>query len=107
MELKEASPGDVVNFSYRQPYAGTNQRYLAKVLRVRILSPDEIENIAAKSDYRRDDGEFVRTETLVTCTVPGGETRNFYAERTESCSKPKMGQVMYAIQDLISRATKW
>ena len=107
MELKEASPGDVVNFSYKQPYAGTNQRYLAKVLRVRRLSQEEIENIAAKSEYRRGDGEFVRTETLVTCKVPGGETRNFYAERTESCSKPKMGQVMYTIQDLVARATRW
>jgi hypothetical protein len=107
MELKEALPGDIVNFSYKQPYSGPSKRYLARVVEVRNLTPEEISRIAAKSDWRRGDQQFVRTDTLVTCTLPGGHSRNFYAERSESCIKPSMGHLMYPIQDLIARAIGW
>lgn len=107
MLLKEAEPGDIVNFSYKQPYSGSEKRYLAKVALVRKLTPDEILAIDARSDYREDDPAFVRTETLVTCTLPGGNSRNFYAERSEECVKPQMGHIMYPIQDVIARAMGW
>lgn len=107
MDLKDASVGDVVNFTYRQPQSGTHKRYLAKVEDVRNLSHEEIVQINSRSLYRKYDPEFERTCTLVTCSMPGGHTRNFYAERTEDCSKPSMGCVMYAIQDVIERIKPW
>lgn len=107
MELKEAEPGDIVNFTYKQPLTGAGKRYLAKVVGVRKLTPDEIMAITIKSDYRQGDSEFHRTETLVTCTLPGGVSRNFYAERSESCVRPQMGSVMYPIKDAIARITGW
>lgn len=103
MNLKEAEPGDVVNFVYKQPLHGPDKRYLAKVVAVRNLTQEEINNIANKSNYRIEDEEFERTETLVTCDLPGGKSRNFYAERSHSCVKPPMGNIMYPIKDAIAR----
>ena len=71
------------------------------------LTQKEISDLEIKSRYRSDDDEFKRTETLVTCTLPGGKSRNFYAERTESCVKPPMGGMMYPIQDAIARVIGW
>lgn len=107
MELKEAEPGDVVNFTYRQPVGGPARRYFAKVVEVRKLTEREIADIASKSRYRKGDPEFARTLTLVTCDLPGGKVRNFYAERTESCVMPVMGRASYTIQDLIARSMGW
>lgn len=107
MELKDAEPGEIVNFTYKQPFSGPNKRYLAKIVGVRKLTQDEIMEIARKSDYRLLDDEFKRTETLVTCTLPGGKSRNFYAERSECCVKPPMGNLMYPIKDAIARVTGW
>lgn len=107
MELKEAEPGDIVNFTYKQPCSGPGKRYLAKVVGVRKLTREEILHLTSKSDYRAYDDEFVRTETLVTCTLPGGASRNFYAERSERCVKPAMGNIMYPIKDAIARAIGW
>lgn len=107
MLLKDTEPGDIVNFSYKQPNSGPEKRYLAKVVNVRKLTPDEISVIAARSDYRENDPEFMRTETLVTCDLPGGNSRNFYAERSEGCVKPPMGHIMYPIQDAIARVIGW
>lgn len=106
MELKEAAVGDIVNFTYRQPFTGNQTRHLARVVGVRKLTTNEISEIARKSNYRIFDEEFKRTETLVTCTLPGGNSRNFYAERSENCVKPKMASVMYAIQDIMARIMK-
>lgn len=107
MKLKEAEPGDIVNFTYKQPLSGSGKRYLAKVVGVRKLTMEEIAEIASKSDYRAGDSEFHRTETLVTCTLPGGVSRNFYAERSEGCVRPPMGNIMYPIKDAIARVTGW
>lgn len=107
MELKEVEPGDVVNFTYRQPMSGSAKRFLAKVVEVRNLTPEEIAHLASQSKYRKGDPEFTRTSTLVTCSLPGGHVRNFYAERSESCVMPVMGRVSYTIQDLIARSMGW
>lgn len=107
MELSEARPGDVVNFTYKQPMSGPSRRFLARVVEVRNLTTDEISRMDSASDYRKYDREFLRTPTLVTCNIPGGHTRNFYAERSERCVRPPMGQVSYTIQDLIARSMGW
>lgn len=107
MELKEAQPGEIVNFTYKQPYSGEPKRHLARVKSLRKLDEDEIIRLTGNSKYRRDDGDFVRTETLVTCTLPGGITRNFYAERAEACVKPDMGEVMYIVMDIAKRICPW
>lgn len=107
MQLKHAQPGDIVNFTYKQPQSGDHKRHLARVRNVRKLGPDEIARLYAESRYREGDTNFVRTETLVTCTLPGGVTRNFYAERAESCTMPMMGEAMYAIRDIIARVSPW
>ena len=103
MELKEASVGDIVNFTYSQPFTGNQTRHLAKVIGIRKLKAEEIAEIARKSNYRMFDSEFKRTETLVTCTLPGGICRNFYAERSDECFKPIMAGIMYMIKDMIAR----
>jgi hypothetical protein len=107
MELKDTQPGDIVNFTYKQPCSGSSKRYLAKVISVRKLTQEEIIELTSSSDYRRYDGEFSRTETLVSCNLPGGKSRSFYAERSEACVKPPMGNVMYPIKDAIARVTGW
>lgn len=107
MELKEAEPGDVVNFTYRQPVGGPARRFLAKVVEVRSLTQEEIARITSRSKYRIGDSEFARSSTLVTCRLPGGQVRNFYAERSDSCVVPIMGQASYTIQDLIARSVGW
>jgi hypothetical protein len=107
MELKEALPGEIVNFTYKQPYSGEPKRHLARVQSVRKLDLAEIIRLGKSSKYREYDQEFVRTETLVTCTLPGGITRAFYAERAESCVRPNMGEVMYRVMDIAKRVCPW
>jgi hypothetical protein len=107
MELKDSKLGEVVNFTYRQPVSGTARRFLAKVMEIKGLSPEEIKRMDGVSEYRRSDPEFKRTPTLITCSLPGGHVRNFYAERTESCVKPIMGKISYTIQDIIARRMGW
>ena len=107
MQLKHARPGEIVNFTYEQPHSGDAKRHLARVKSIRKLGPEEIERLHAESRYRENDPNFVMTETLVTCTLPGGITRNFYAERAESCVMPMMGEVMYAIRDIVARVSPW
>ena len=107
MELKDAEVGDVVNFRYKQPVSGPSKRFLAKVVAVRNLTPEEVANISSQSKYRRGDSEFHRTLTLVTCDLPGGKVRNFYAERSERCAKPFMGHASFMIQDAIARSIGW
>lgn len=107
MELKDASPGEVVNFVYKQPHTGAPKRVLARVDSKRSLDETEILRLNRTSDYREHDPEFKRTGTLVTCTLPGGRGRNFYAERSESCRKPTMGPAMFLVQDAIARIAGW
>lgn len=107
MQLKDAEVGDIVNFTYRQPYSGGAKRFLAKVVSARTLTQEDIDRIRSRSDYRKEDHAFERSSTLVTCTLPGGDTRNFYAERTTDCHAPTMGETMFRIQDAIMRCIRW
>lgn len=95
--LKEAQVGSVYNFEYAQPYGGETTRHLARIVARRTLTNDDIQRIASNSDYRRYDSDFKRTETLVTCEMPNGEYRNFYAERTSQCKKSILGWILFRI----------
>lgn len=93
--LTEARVGKVYNFDYRQPYGGDTRRCLAKVVEIRKLTDADIARIAASSRYRAGDPEFVRTETIVTCQMPNGAHRNFYAERTDNCKTTILGSLLF------------
>jgi len=86
--LKNAKVGEIYNFSYEQPMKGDPERFLAKVVGVHTLDSNSIRRLNARSAYRRNDPHFVRTNHLVTCKMPNGTVRNFYAERTTKCRKP-------------------
>ena len=86
--LSTAKAGEFYNFEYLQPNAGDPERYLAKVLSVHTLDENAIRRLNARSNYRRHDSQFVRTNHLVTCQTADGKIRNFYAERTVNCRRP-------------------
>lgn len=93
--LQNAKIGEIYNFSYEQPVKGDAERYLAKVLDVHSLDNYSIQRLNAVSRYRKYDPQFVRTNHLVTCEMPNGTVRNFYAERTKNCRKPLMAGVLF------------
>lgn len=93
--LKDAKIGDVYNFSYEQPHKGDPERYLAKVLDVHALDNYSIKRLNARSPYRKHDPKFMRTHHLVTCEMPNGSVRNFYAERTTHCRKPLFAGALF------------
>lgn len=93
--LSKAKVGRVYNFDYVQPSSGETRRHLAKVVGVRKLTEEDIRNLDVQSKYRKYDSEFVRTETIVTCKMPDGKYRNFYAERTENCRRSILGTVLF------------
>jgi len=93
--LSKARIGEVYNFEYEQPLAGDPERYLARVLDVYTLDANSIRRLNARSKYRRNDPQFVRTSHLVTCKMPNGSVRNFYAERTKNCRKPLLAGVLF------------
>ena len=93
--LSTAKVGDVYNFVYEQPAKGDPERYLAKVLDVYTLDSASIRRLNARSAYRRNDPQFVRTNHLVTCKMPNGSVRNFYAERTKNCRKPLLAGALF------------
>jgi len=95
MNLKEAKVGRVYNFDYKQPVSGETRRKLAKVVAIKSLTQNDIDRLEAQSLYRKHDSEFVRTETIVTCEMPNGEHRNFYAERTENCCSSILLSLMF------------
>jgi hypothetical protein len=83
--LTNAKVGEVYNFEYEQPLHGEAKRVLAKVVEpVHTLEDYTIRRLNAISNYRRNDPEFQRTKHLVTCEMPTGEIRQFYAERTRN-----------------------
>lgn len=83
--LTSAKVGEVYNFDYEQPYHGDPKRVLAKVIEpVHTLDDFQIRRLNAHSAYRRNDPQFKRTKHIVTCEMPNGEIRNFYAERTKN-----------------------
>lgn len=93
--LANSCVGSVYNFRYLQPVTGDYERYLAKVIGVRHLSKFEIDCLNFTSDYRLYDKEFQRTNTLVTCELPNGDIRNFYAERVKDCYQSIFGRLLY------------
>ena len=83
--LTSAKVGEVYNFDYEQPHHGESKRVLAKVIEpVHTLDDFQLRRLNARSGYRRNDPKFVRTKHIVTCEMPNGEIRNFYAERAKN-----------------------
>ena len=93
--LATANIGDVLNFRYVQPLTGEYERYLAKVVDVRILDKFEIGRLNMTSNYRRFDDIFERSKTLVTCLMKDGSYRNFYGERTDRVYRPLLGKSLF------------
>lgn len=93
--LANAKIGEIYNFSYEQPMKGDPERFLAKVLDVYTLDSNSIRSLNSRSNYRRNDPQFVRTNHLVTCKMPNGAVRNFYAERTTHCRKPLLAGALF------------
>lgn len=90
--LSSAKVGEVYNFEYEQPYHGDPKRVLAKVIEpVHTLNDFQIRRLNAHSAYRRNDPIFARTKHLVTCEMPNGEIRNFYAERAKNVRRSVIG----------------
>jgi hypothetical protein len=94
--LASARPGEIYNFIYKQPLQGEPERYLARVVEVSTLDDYSIRRLNARSRYRANDPEFQRTRHLVTCEMPNGTVRNFYAERTENCRRPVGAKALFA-----------
>ena len=87
--LTEAKVGQVFNFEYLQPLNGEPERYLAKVIEpVATLDQTWINLMNRRSNYRRNDPNFKRTNHLVTCKTVDGNIRQFYCERVVNCRRP-------------------
>ena len=101
--LSTAQPGEIFTFDYEQPYHGETKRILAKVVEpVYTLDDLSIKNLNRRSTYRRNDPVFHRTRHLVTCQMPNGEVRNFYAERTKNVRRTVMfGNVFHKTAALL------
>jgi hypothetical protein len=83
--LSIAKIGEVYNFEYEQPYQGDAKRVLARVIEpVHKLDDGQIRRLNLHSRYRSNDPVFQRTHHLVTCEMPTGEIRQFYAERAKN-----------------------
>lgn len=92
--LADSDIGSVYNFRYLQPLTGTYERYLAKVIAKRDMKGD-VHRLNFASNYRLNDKDFIRTQTLVTCELSNGDIRNFYAERVEDCYRSIFGRLLY------------
>lgn len=87
--LCEAKIGEVYNFEYLQPLNGEAKRWKAKVVEPVVhLDDPTINRMNTRSNYRRNDPEFKRTNHLVTCETADGNIRQFYCERAVNCRKP-------------------
>jgi hypothetical protein len=85
----DAKVGQVFNFEYLQPLNGDPERYLAKVIESPVtLDNATIERMNRRSNYRRNDPQFQRTNHLVTCKTVDGNIRQFYCERVVNCRRP-------------------
>ena len=92
--LCEAKIGEVYNFEYLQPLTGERKRWKAKVVEPVVHFDDRsIQRMNARSNYRRHDAEFKRTNHLVTCETNNGEYRQFYCERAVNCRKPLLASL--------------
>lgn len=92
--LSNAKVGQVFNFEYLQPLEGEPERYLAKVLDIATLDSNTIERLNRRSNYRRNDSNFQRTNHLVTCKTVDGNVRQFYAERVVNCRRPLLAGLL-------------
>lgn len=93
--LCDAKVGDTFNFEYLQPLHGESERYLARVIEpVYKLNDEQISRLNSRSNYRRNDPEFQRTNHLVTCQTKDGQIRNFYCERVKNCRKSLLGWLL-------------
>ena len=90
-----ANIGDVYNFEYLQPNTGESERFLVKVVGVSTLTNEQISRLNARSNYRRYDPAFQRTNHLVTGQSADGKIRNFYAERVVNCRRPLLGSTLF------------
>ena len=95
--LTNAVIGDVYNFQYEQPVTGERNRYLVKVKNIHILSEYDIRRLNEFSKYRRNDEQFNRSRTLVTCEMVDGTIRNFYAERATNCRRPFFAKLLFRL----------
>lgn len=94
--LANAKVGEVYNFEYEQPLHGERKRILAKVIEpVVTLDEMSIRRLNARSRYRSNDPIFQRSKHLVTCEMPTGEIRNFYAERASKVRRSVFGNKVF------------
>jgi len=92
--LVNAKQGEVYRFQYLQPVTGKAERYMVKFLDSYTLTGDQINKLNARSRYRRNDPNFMRTAHLVTGQCSDGTIRNFYAERTIDCKRTLIPKVL-------------
>ena len=93
--LCEAKVGEVFDFEYLQPLSGERKRWKAKVVEPVVhLDDPTISSMNSRSNYRRNDPQFKRTNHLVTCQTHDGEYRQFYCERAVNCRKPLLGGLL-------------
>ena len=95
--LNAAKIGDVFNFEYLQPNHGEPERFLVKVVGVSTLTNEQINKLNARSNYRRYDPVFQRTNHLITGQSADGKIRNFYAERVVNCRRPLLGSTLFKV----------
>ena len=94
--LVQAKVGEIYNFEYEQPYHGDPERVLAKVIQpVYTMDEAQIRKLNARSRYRANDPNFMRTKHLVTCHTNDGKIRNFYAERTKNVRRLPISHPLY------------
>lgn len=92
--LVDSTVGSVYSFRYFQPLTGSYDIVLAKVVGKQDMK-DYIACLNRNSKYRQYDNSFLRTNTLVTCVLPNGSIRNYYAERADNCKKYFFGKLLY------------
>lgn len=99
--LIHASVGEVYNFDYKQPHHGESRRIMARVVEpVYTLSDSMIRKLNRNSYYRRNDPNFERTKHLVTCEMPNGDVRQFYAERASNVKRSAFGGRLFKVASL-------
>lgn len=92
--LADAKVGQIFNFEYLQPLNGEPERYLAKVIEpVSTVDDSWIKIMNRRSNYRRNDPNFKRTNHFVTCKTVDGKIRNFYCERAINCRRPLLANL--------------
>ena len=92
--LADAKVGQIFNFEYLQPLNGEPERYLAKVIEpVSTVDDTWIKIMNRRSNYRRNDPNFKRTNHFVTCKTVDGKIRQFYCERAINCRRPLLANL--------------